>query len=143
MSRLTRDGTAENPSRETRFSGANGDREMFIFPVQLTTSRVGNLTRLIHTLLYVMTIHTYENTKRLAFDRPRAGYLSPRSLPLQAQYAEAVSQKHAPKHAAKKYTAVNMNLLKLTQTVGGIRLCVVLWTTCYNLLPRKSKYLYD
>ena len=32
---------------------------MFMFPVQLTTSRIGNLTRLIHTLLYVMTIHTY------------------------------------------------------------------------------------
>ena len=32
---------------------------MFIFPVQLTTSRIGNLTRLIHTLLYVMTIHKY------------------------------------------------------------------------------------
>ena len=59
MSRLTRDGTAENPSRETRFSGANGDREMFIFPVQLTTGRIGNLTRLIHALLYMMTIHTY------------------------------------------------------------------------------------
>ena len=30
-----------------------------IFPtVQLTTSRIGNLTRLIQTLLYVMTIHT-------------------------------------------------------------------------------------
>ena len=40
-----------NPSRETKFSGANGDREMFIFPVHLTTSRIGNLTRLIHTLL--------------------------------------------------------------------------------------------
>ena len=40
-----------NPSRETKFSGANGDREMFIFPVQLTTSRIGKLTRLIHTLL--------------------------------------------------------------------------------------------
>ena len=24
-----------NPSRETKFSGANGDREYFIFPVQL------------------------------------------------------------------------------------------------------------
>ena len=24
-----------NPSRETKFSGANGDRELFIFPVQL------------------------------------------------------------------------------------------------------------
>ena len=45
-----------NPSRETKFSGTYGDR---IFPVQLTTSRIGNLTRLIHTLLYVMAMHTY------------------------------------------------------------------------------------
>ena len=28
------------------------------FPVQLTTSRIGNHTRLIHTLLKVLTIHT-------------------------------------------------------------------------------------
>ena len=27
-------------SRETKFSGANGDREIFIFPVQLTTCRI-------------------------------------------------------------------------------------------------------
>ena len=33
-----------NPSRETKFSGANADTEIFIFPVQLTTSRIGNLT---------------------------------------------------------------------------------------------------
>ena len=39
-----------NPSRETKFSGANADREIFIFPVQLTASRIGDLTRLIHTL---------------------------------------------------------------------------------------------
>ena len=39
-----------NPPRETKFSGANGDREVFIFPVQLTTSRIGNLIRLILTL---------------------------------------------------------------------------------------------
>ena len=57
MSRLTRDGTAEPVSRD-KFSGTHGDRGIFIFPVQLTTSRIGNLTRLIHTLLYVMTIHT-------------------------------------------------------------------------------------
>ena len=30
MRRLARDGLP-NPSRETKFSGANGDREMFIF----------------------------------------------------------------------------------------------------------------
>ena len=48
-----------NPSRETKFSGTHGDRGIFIFPVQLITSRIGNLTRLIHTLLYAMTIHIY------------------------------------------------------------------------------------
>ena len=36
-----------SPSRETKFLGPNGDREIFIFPVQVTTSRIGNLTRLI------------------------------------------------------------------------------------------------
>ena len=34
---------------------------MPIFPVQLTTSRIGNLTRLIHTLLYVITMYTCRN----------------------------------------------------------------------------------
>ena len=47
-----------NPSRETKFSGTNGDREIFIFSVQLTTCRTGNLTRLIHTLAICTTIHT-------------------------------------------------------------------------------------
>ena len=52
-----------NPSRETKFSGTHGDRGIFIFPVQLTTSRIGNLTRLIHTLLYlVCDDHTYIHT---------------------------------------------------------------------------------
>ena len=48
---------ADARARETKFSGTNGDREMSILPAQLTTSRISNLTRLIHTLLYVMTIH--------------------------------------------------------------------------------------
>ena len=39
-------------------SQANGDREIFIFPVSLTTSRIGNLTRLILTLPIYVTIHT-------------------------------------------------------------------------------------
>ena len=51
-----------NPSRETKFSGTHGDRGILSVPVQLTTSRIGNLTRLIHTLLYVMIIHTYIHT---------------------------------------------------------------------------------
>ena len=61
MSRLTRDGTP-NPSRETKFSGAKGDREAFIFPVQLITSRIGNHTRLVHTILYMIIIDTYIHT---------------------------------------------------------------------------------
>ena len=35
------------------------NREIFIFPVQLTTSRIDNHARLIHTLLKVLTIYTY------------------------------------------------------------------------------------
>ena len=35
------------------------DRGTFIFPVQLGTSWIGNLTRLIHTLDICVTIHTY------------------------------------------------------------------------------------
>ena len=46
------------PSRETKFSGANGNREILIFPVQLITSRIGNLTRLIHALYgYFQHVH--------------------------------------------------------------------------------------
>ena len=49
-----------NSSRETKFSGANGDREIIIFVVQLTTSRIGNLTRLILTLAIIRDDgHTY------------------------------------------------------------------------------------
>ena len=59
MSRLTRDGTAEPISRHQILRHARGQGNI-IFPVQLLpTGRIGNLTRLIHTLLYVMTIHTY------------------------------------------------------------------------------------
>ena len=39
-----------------------GTRKIFIFYVQLTTSRIGNLFRLIHTLLYVMTIYYIQYT---------------------------------------------------------------------------------
>ena len=39
---MTWDETAEPISRD-QIPGANGDREIFIFPVQLTTSRTGNL----------------------------------------------------------------------------------------------------
>ena len=58
MSRLARDGTGlPNPSRETKFSGTNADREIFIFSVQLATCRTDNLTRLILTFAIRVTIH--------------------------------------------------------------------------------------
>ena len=61
MCRLTRDATAETVSRD-QISDANGHREILIFPVQLTTSRIGSLARLIYTLAICVTIHTYIHT---------------------------------------------------------------------------------
>ena len=49
MSRLTRDGTAESASGD-QILRRERDREILFFPVQLTTSRISNLTRLILTL---------------------------------------------------------------------------------------------
>ena len=54
MSRLTRDGTAEPVSRD-QIPGTHGDRGIFIFAVELTTNRIGNLARLILTLLIIYT----------------------------------------------------------------------------------------
>ena len=53
MSKLTRDGTAEPVSRDQILRHARGQGSI-IFPVQLTTSRIDNLTRLIHTICYVL-----------------------------------------------------------------------------------------
>ena len=56
MSRLTRDGTAEPVSRDKVLRRERGQGKI-IFPVQLTTSRFDNFTRLIHTLAICVTIH--------------------------------------------------------------------------------------
>ena len=52
-----------NLSREIKFSGANKDREILMFPDQLTTSRIGNITRLI--LTFAICDHRYIYNKRL------------------------------------------------------------------------------
>ena len=52
-----------NSSRETKFLGANGDRGIFIFPVQLTTIRIGNLTGLI--LVCVFSSHSFWTSSSL------------------------------------------------------------------------------
>ena len=54
MSRLTRDGTAETVSRDQILRRVQGQGKKHVFPVQLTTSRIGNLTRLIHTTVVVV-----------------------------------------------------------------------------------------
>ena len=67
MSRLTRDGTAEPVSRDQVISRERRqgnvirerNREIFIFLVQLTTSKIGNLARLMLILDICVTIHTY------------------------------------------------------------------------------------
>ena len=72
MSGLARDTGRLSLSRETKFSGASGDRENTFFPVPLTTSRAGLATILlvdvksticddytcIHTCIHTH-IHTY------------------------------------------------------------------------------------
>ena len=76
-----------SPSCETKLSGAIENREIFIFPVQLTTSRIGNLIRLIHTLLSVMTIHTRTSLCCLSYAymrrdrRPKTPRLTRYTLP--------------------------------------------------------------
>ena len=57
MTRLTRDGTAEPVSRDQILRRNRGQGKN-IFPVQLATTRIGNLTRLIHTLV-ICDAHTY------------------------------------------------------------------------------------
>ena len=58
-----------NPVSKHQIQSENGDEEadkpvsrdqiLSIFPVQLITSRIGNLTRLILTLAMCATIHAY------------------------------------------------------------------------------------
>ena len=71
-------------SRETKFLGANGDRETLVSPVQLTTSRNGNLTRFsltlatcddytnIHTL--IQEKYTNPNDMFVQYVRPPLNY---------------------------------------------------------------------
>ena len=59
MRRLAWDGTAEPASRDQIFRRERGQGR-FIFPVQLTTRRIDNLTRLIHSLAVCAIIQVYK-----------------------------------------------------------------------------------
>ena len=61
MSRLTRDGAAEPVSQDQILRRERGQGNIY-FPAQLTTSRIGNITRLILTLAICVTIYTYKHT---------------------------------------------------------------------------------
>ena len=70
LNRLARDGTAEPVSRDQSFRPKRRHTEKHVFLVQLTTSRVGNTTRLVLNLLKVMTDRTryyYINLNKCEF----------------------------------------------------------------------------
>ena len=48
----------ERDDRTCQFSDANGDREYFIFSIYLTSSSFSNHTRLMPSLLFLMTIQS-------------------------------------------------------------------------------------
>ena len=75
--------------RVTKVSGANADRGILFFRVQLTTCRIGNLTRLIHSLAICMCDRTYISSRVhimfrpsiiFAWYRARSSYLVHRSV---------------------------------------------------------------
>ena len=74
MSRLMRDGTAESVSRDQIFRRERG-QGILTSPVQLTTSRIGNLTRLVHTLAICVTIHTHVKDLKVTPDPSRLIYI--------------------------------------------------------------------
>ena len=69
MSGLTRDGTAEPASRDQILRLQRGYGKHY-FPGLLTTSRIGNYIRSIHTLLKVPAIHTHSTYSHLGISPP-------------------------------------------------------------------------
>ena len=59
MRRLTQEGTAEPVSRDQILRLERGQGNIRIPSVQLTTSGIGNINRLIHTLAICVTMHAY------------------------------------------------------------------------------------
>ena len=68
MSRLMRDGAAEPVSRDQILRRERGQENIF-FPVELAANRIGNLTRLIHTVLKMLTIHFIHTYTRSSTSR--------------------------------------------------------------------------
>ena len=81
MSRLTRDGTTKPVSRDLILRRERGQVKT-IFPVQLTTSRIDDLTRLILTLYYNVSCSIAAFTKLLTstFHQSSHAWASARTL---------------------------------------------------------------
>ena len=62
MRRLTRDGTVEPVSRDQIFRREREQKKIILFLFQLTTSRIGNLTRSIHNLDICVTIYAFNTS---------------------------------------------------------------------------------
>ena len=117
-----------NPSREIKLSGANGDREILIFPDQMTTSRIDNLTRLIHTLLYIYD-HTYSlmvySTLLMAlcvavsFVRPVANHGHRYTAQKRAAQRRARRGKHCLRQPEFVVLESGVTFLLTTCTMGG------------------------
>ena len=61
MCGLPRDGTAEPISRD-QMLGHGREQGNIMFPVQLATTRIVNLTRLIHTTVHYEVSHFHKTT---------------------------------------------------------------------------------
>ena len=88
MSRLTRDGTTKPVSRNQILRRERGQGKVnFLYSVD--SSRSGNLTRLIYTLLYVMTTYMPPPETDGWFNE----YFPPKYLPVTFQDKNLVSYK--------------------------------------------------
>ena len=112
MSRLTRDGTAEPVSREKILRHTRG-QENIHFPCSADHEQDWQLTRLIHTLLCVMTIHTYICRKE------RAGSVAANSDNL-GSYKEAGGGAQGAQGSGKICTSTE-SVSPLSRLIRGFR----------------------
>ena len=121
-------------SRETNFSGANGYRDnTFACPVQLTTSRIGNLTRLIHLAIcddhvYLLLSCTYIPTKYTVLELFRGVKL--------LQYCCTLERTNRGSEVVQG--------MPLERTTPGEHLPEHLWVySCLLSLERRSRHYYS
>ena len=94
-------------ARPIKFSGANADKgNIYFFRVQLTTCRIGNLTRSIHTLAICVTIQHTETTSEYV-------YVSP------SQYTAVEAGQGAPRDNNNQRSAKGRNNLEKHIIAGG------------------------